>query len=122
MCKRLIQINGNLQHVNAELISREVSPEKIERQLGRIESDLSWVESMTSVPAPPDACCKSPRAMATSLDAQLAASKNQTRQLTLAKTADSVGDKLDADADQNKPHKTGQGVQPVRVQPAGDPH
>ena len=75
VCKQLIQINEDLQHVNAEIISREVAPEKIERQLTRIASALDWAQSHTCVPAPQDACCKSPRAMAASLDAQRAAAR-----------------------------------------------
>ena len=121
VCKRLIQINGDLQHVNAEMISREVAPEKIARQLVRIDEDLRWVESKIGVPVSPDACCKSPRAMAASLDAQLAPA-HQVRPLTLAKTPDAVGDKLHPDADQHEAHKARQGVHAVGVQPAGDPH
>jgi len=79
ICKRLIRLNGDLQHVNAEMISQEVAPEKIERQLERIEADLSWLEAKTCVAAPPDQCAKSPRAMAASLDAQLAAANGQKR-------------------------------------------
>ena len=77
VCKRLIQINDDLKHVNAEMISREAAPERVARQLVHIDRNLSWVESKTCVPAPPDACCKSPRAMAASLDAQLAAARAQ---------------------------------------------
>ena len=57
VCKRLIQLDNDLEHVNAELISREVPPEKIQRQIDRIDCDLSWVESVTCVARPPDRCC-----------------------------------------------------------------
>jgi len=121
VCKRLIQINDDLQHVNAEMISREVAPEKIARQLAHIEMDLRWVESKTCVPAPPDACAKSPRAMAASLDAQLAPA-HQVRPLTLTKTPNAVGHELHPDADQHEAHKARQGIHAVGAQPAGDPH
>ena len=126
VCKRLIRVNEDLQHVNAGMISREVAPKSIERQLARIASDLEWIESKACVPAPPDACAKSPRAMAAALDAQLAGAKNPKppgmRALPLAKTPDAVGDELHADADQHEAHEARQGIQPVRVQPPGDAH
>ena len=121
VCKRLIQINEDLQHVNAEMISREVAPEKIARQLVHIDVDLSWVESKICVPAPPDACCKSPRAMAAGLDAQLAPA-HQVRPLTLAKAPDAVGHELHPDTDKREAHKARQGVHAVGIEPAGDPH
>ena len=125
VCKRVIDIDNDLQHANAEMISREVAPEKIVRQLARIESDLSWVEARLCVETPPNACCKSPRAMAASLDAQLAATRNRNRlpaRLPLAETADSIGNKLDANTDQHQAHEAGQGIEPMRVQPPGNPH
>ena len=77
VCQRLIQIDNDLQHVNAEMISREVAPEKVARQLVHIEADLSWVKEKIRVVAPPDACCKDGRAMTASLDAQLAAQRDK---------------------------------------------
>ena len=79
VCKRLIRVNEELQHVSAEMISREVAPKSLERQLEHIAADLRWIESNACVPAPPDACAKSPRAMAAALDAQLDAEKKQRR-------------------------------------------
>ncbi len=121
VCKRLIRVNDDLQHVNAEMISREVAPKNIARQLARIASDLNWIESKTCVPALPDACGKSPRVMAASLDAQLAPA-HQVRPLTLTKAPNAVGHELHPDADQHKAHETRQGVHAVGVQPTGDPH
>ena len=121
VCKRLIRVNDDLQHVNAEMISREVAPKSIEHQLAHIASDLNWIESKVCVPAPPDACCKSPQTMAASLDAQLSPA-HQVRPLTLAKTPDAVGHELHPDANQHEPHEARQGVHAVGVQPTGDPH
>jgi len=60
ICKRLIQVDNDLEHVNAELISREVPPQKVQRQIDRIASDLNWIEASTCVARPPDMCCHSP--------------------------------------------------------------
>jgi len=79
ICQRLIRVDNDLLHVNAEMISREVAPEKIQRQVNRIDADLSWIEAQTCVAAPPDKCNKSPREMAASLDAQLAAQRGKKR-------------------------------------------
>jgi hypothetical protein len=77
ICKRLIQINEDLQHINAAMISREIAPEKIARQLDRMEADLGWIETQISVPVFPNACCKSPAEMAASLDVQRAAQRGK---------------------------------------------
>ena len=69
VCKRLIRIDDALQHINAAILSREIAPEKIQRQIHWIQRDLSWVEARIGVYPNLDLCCKSPEAMAASLDA-----------------------------------------------------
>ncbi|MCX6967906.1 MAG: hypothetical protein NTZ46_09065 [Verrucomicrobia bacterium] len=102
ICNRLIAIDNDLQNLNAAMISREIAPEKMARQLERLEADLSKVEAQLCVVMPPDACCKSPRTMAASLNTQLAAVRRQHRmKLPLAKTPNAVGNKLDANANEH---------------------
>jgi len=56
VCKRLIKIDNNLQHANAEMLSHEVAPEKMQRQLDHIYRDLQWVEERIC-PIPPTNYC-----------------------------------------------------------------
>ena len=60
LCKRLIQLDDDVQHVRAELLSREVAPEKIQRQIDHIELELDRIETETGTVACPEMCCKSP--------------------------------------------------------------
>ncbi|MEI7958999.1 MAG: hypothetical protein WCI40_07805 [Verrucomicrobiota bacterium] len=76
VCRRLVKVDNDLQHVSAALISREIAPEKVQRDVDRIEADLAWIASQTSMTAPPNKCCKSRRAMGGSLNAQLAAQRS----------------------------------------------
>lgn len=59
ICKWLVQIDNDLQHANAVLISREVAPEKIQWQVDRIERNLNKVEAEFGGVFPPlERCCK----------------------------------------------------------------
>ena len=79
VCNQLIQLDIDIQHVNAEMISREVAPEIIQRQIDRIAGDFSWVQAQSCVLESPNHCNKSPQAMAASLDVQLAADRRNKR-------------------------------------------
>lgn len=125
LCKRLIRVDNDLQHVNAAVFSREIAPEKIQRQIDRVALELCCIEAETGIAAGRNSCCKSRRTMAGSLEADLARAMRQNtpgllskyRGSTQSKTPNPVGDQLDADADQQQPHEPGERVHPMRVQP-----